>query len=327
MVFRRKEAMTALTRHGGRLDHAALLYPEAPRPWIDLSTGINPVAWQPSSPPPLDWGPLPSPAALAELEAGAADFFGAPASAVVAVPGTEIALRLLARLGLPAPFRYVAPGYGTHAHAFPGAMPIAIGEVPSSPGGTLLLANPNNPDGRILDRAFLHALAADRRLIVDEAFADFDPALGIVSSLPPGTIVLRGFGKFFGLAGLRLGFVIAPAGIVRNVRAMLGDWPVSTAAIAFGAAAYRDAAWIAATRSRLVEEAHKLDAVLRRHGLEPGGACPLFRLVEGAPSRFERLARAGILTRPFADAPGRLRIGLPPGPEALARLDRALGDG
>lgn len=316
--------MTEFSQHGGRIDHAAARYPDAPRPWIDLSTGINPLAWQPPAPPAIDWGPLPSPSALAGLEAAAAAHFGVAAAAVAAVPGSESALRLIGRIGLPAPYRHVAPGYRTHALAFADALPV----TEARPGaGTVLLANPNNPDGRIHDRAMLAALAAAGWLIVDEAFADCDPATSIAPCLPERTIVLRSFGKFFGLAGLRLGFVIAPAAVLARVRAMLGDWPVSTAAIVLGTAAYRDAAWIAATRRRLRQDAAALDATLRRHGLEPEGGCPLFRLVRHAPGRFAQLARAGILTRPFDHAPGWLRIGLPPDAPALARLDRALGDG
>ena len=318
--------MPALTCHGGRLDEAAALYPHARRPWIDLSTGINPVAWRPDPAIELDWGRLPSPSALARLEESAAAFFGAPASSVAAVPGSEIALRMLGRLGLPGPFHSVAPGYRTHGEAFDDVTPIAI-EDAASAHGTLLLANPNNPDGRILNRATLGALGDGRWLIVDEAFVECDPAASLAPALPGKTIVLRSFGKFFGLAGVRLGFVIGPGDILRRVRSMLGDWPVSVAAIAFGTAAYRDAAWIAAARTRIVDDARTLDAVLQRHGLQPRGECPLFRLVTCNPSLFARLARAGILTRPFDHAPDWLRIGLPGDAGALERLDRALGDG
>lgn len=314
--------MNALTHHGGRLDDAVMLYPDAPRPWLDLSTGINPVAWQPPADLTIDWARLPSPAALAELEASAAAFFGAPAAQVVAVPGTEIGLRMLPRLGLPTPHRHLAPGYRTHGTA----MPEPVTNVAVA-GGTLLLANPSNPEGQILSADELVTLASDRWLIVDEAFADVDPAISMVPRLPPRTIVLRSFGKFFGLAGVRLGFVIGPPEIVAAYRAMLGDWPVSSAAIAFGTAAYRDHDWIGATRARLTQDAAALDAVLRAHGLTPGGTCPLFRLVRGAPALFERLARAGILTRPFDYAPDWVRIGLPADADALDRLDRALAGG
>ena len=294
------------------------------RPWIDLSTGINPRSWRPSFPIDLDWRRLPSPAALAELEASAAAYFGAAPENVVAVPGSEMALRMLDRLDLPAPFRFVAPAYRTHAAAFGGGLAIDIAEAHRS-GGTLLIANPNNPDGRLLDRSEMARLACGRWLIVDEAFADCDPAWSVVPDRPDDAIVLRSFGKFFGLAGIRLGFVIGPEAIVARFRTMTGDWPVSAAAIAFGTAAYRDADWIAATRMRLVADVRALDTVLRGHGLAPSGACPLFRLVRSDPGLFERLAAAGILTRPFDHDPALLRIGLPADADELARLDNALG--
>ena len=318
--------MSTLTYHGGRLDDAARLYPDAPLPWIDLSTGINPHAWQPPSSVVVDWGRLPSVTGLRELERSAATFFGATPSQVVAVPGTEIALRMLRHVGMPAPYHYVEPAYRTHAAAFADSVPIGLADVPSKTG-TLLLANPNNPDGRRLAPRDIAALAADRWLIVDEAFADCDPAWSVVPHLPGNTIVLRSFGKFFGLAGVRLGFMVGPDAIVARARAMLGDWPVSAAAVAWGTAAYRDADWIAETRVRLTEEVGALDIVLRSHGLEPVGECPLFRLVSGDPAIFARLADAGILTRPFDYAATWLRIGLPATAEALARLDRALGGG
>lgn len=318
--------MTTLTYHGGRLDAAAALYPDAPGPWLDLSTGINPVAWQPPPALTVEWQRLPSPVALKELEANAAAFFGASASSVAAVPGTEIALRMLGRFDLPAPYHYVAPTYRTHAEVFENASPIGAGDA-SRVSGTLLLANPNNPDGRLLSCATLRALARERWLIVDEAFADCDPAWSIVPDLPEKVVVLRSFGKFFGLAGARLGFVIGPADVIAHVRAMLGDWPVCAAAIAFGTAAYRDTAWVEATRARLVEDARALDTVLQLHGLQASGACPLFRLVRCDAKLFARLANAGILTRPFDYAAGLMRIGLPPDRAALTRLDSALRHG
>lgn len=139
-------------------------------------------------------------------------------------------------------------------------------------------------------------------------------------------MVLRSFGKFFGLAGVRLGFVIAAPGVLAGLRDLLGDWPVSAHAITWGSAAYADRAWIAATRIALVKRAAALDAVLARHGLTARGACPLFRMVETpeAAPIFLRLAAAGILVRPFADAPERLRFGVPAAAADLERLDEAL---
>ncbi|UAJ09121.1 aminotransferase class I/II-fold pyridoxal phosphate-dependent enzyme [Glacieibacterium megasporae] len=326
--------MAPLTEHGGRVDAARSLYPDAPLPWLDLSTGINPSAWTPAVDPLIDLRALPSPSSLAALEAVAASRFGALPAQVAALPGTELGLRLLNDVGLPPPYRYVAPGYGTHRDIFPEATAIAADalETAADSGGTILIANPNNPDGRRLDPQRLSHIAArlDRsggRLIIDEAFADAMPNISMVPHLGSRerVIVLRSFGKFFGLAGVRLGFVIAPDRVLASIRRRLGSWPVSATAIALGRLAYADTKWIAAMRVQLIDRANALDEVLRGHGLVAVGDCPLFRLVEGdASSLFDRLARKGILTRPFDYAPRWLRFGVPGNPADLVRLDSAL---
>lgn len=324
-------------RHGGGLAEASAAFGGAPGDWLDLSTGINPHAWPGASEMAIDWRRLPDPAALAELEQSAAHSFDAPPATVCAVPGTELALRLLDDIAAGEAV-HRAPGYGTHAVAIPRSKPVADRDLPAAAGQgrTILLANPSNPDGRLLDVEVLRDLAAAIQesggwLIVDEAFADVDPAISVAPLVYryPRLIVLRSFGKFFGLPGVRLGFVIAQSAVLDRFRALLGSWPVSTAAIAIGREAYRDTAWSVAMRDRLLREASALDAILRRHGLGSRGACPLFRLVEthNAAALFERLAGRLILTRPFDYDSRWLRIGLPGDAAALARLDAALANG
>ncbi|MEH3037357.1 MAG: aminotransferase class I/II-fold pyridoxal phosphate-dependent enzyme [Sphingomonas adhaesiva] len=308
--------------HGGRIDAAMRAWPEAPRPWLDLSTGINPQPWAPPAGLTVDAAPLPSRAALAALEASAARTFGVAAERVAAVPGSEIALRLLAAMGLPRPIVAPGAGYATHRD---------VADAQEGAGGTLLLANPNNPDGRLIPPAGLLAMGEGRWLVVDEAFVDAQPeasVLPLVDEAAP-VVVLRSFGKFFGLAGVRLGFVVAPAAILARLRGLLGDWPVSAQAIAWGAAAYADMAWIARTRETLASRARRLDALLASHGLAAVGSSPLFRLVvhDDARAIFGRLAQAGVLTRPFAGRADWLRFGLPADDAEFARLDRALADG
>jgi cobalamin biosynthetic protein CobC len=321
--------------HGGRSDAARRRFPDAPLPWLDLSTGINPVAWPIERLAAPDHGPLPLRAALDDLCAAAGDFFGAGRRAITALPGSEIGLRLLRHLDPPRPWRVVVPTYRTHLDALPGAEPIAVARLAAEArrGGTILIANPNNPDGRVLPPAMLRDLAhmlATRggMLVVDEAFADVADDIGLSPLLTAEdrVIVLRSFGKFFGLAGVRLGFMGGAAGPVAAMAAMLGDWPVSAQAIACGTAAYRDAGWIAATRRRLVADAATLDRLLADAGLAGQGNCPLFRLVEcdDAAALFERLGQAGILSRPFDDRPDRLRLGLPGDAAGFGRLAAVL---
>ncbi len=330
--------MSALMVHGGQLDAASLRFPGATQPWLDLSTGINPIPYPSDALASADPCALPSKFALAALEAAAADAFGMSMGAVAALPGTEVGLRMLATVGLPEPAYRLAPAYGTYESAMPTATSVAIEDLAlrvADDAATILLANPNNPDGRILPPTALLGMArtlCERGgwLVVDEAFADTVPAWSILPCLEDADriIVFRSFGKFYGLAGVRLGFVCGPEAMVERFRDRLGAWPVSSAAIAIGTAAYRDRRWQAKTRTQLTQAAANLDAVLRRHGLEPRGDCPLFRLVEtqDCAEIFERLGRAGILTRPFAYAPRWLRLGLPCDAAALDRLDRALGD-
>lgn len=323
------------TWHGGRLAQARAQFGDGPDPWIDLSTGINPIVWPGAEDIAPDWHHLPDPDDLRALEAAAAVHFGAQAEHVCAVPGSELGLRLLGAL-FDLPAFHGEPCYRTHAAIFPGSRGLTGLERPLPLSAMLLLANPNNPDGRITPRETLARWLSWQEhaggwLVVDEAFADVTPSVSMAPQVSDARrlIVMRSFGKFFGLAGVRLGFVIGPCAVIARLRQLLGDWPLSAAAIAIGRAAYADEAWIASARGAIVYRAAALDALLRRHGLIATGDCPLFRLVDHpqAEGVFTRLARHRILTRPFADYPRWVRFGLPRGPQELERLDRALHDG
>lgn len=315
----------AFTHHGGRMTDARQRFGGQPADWLDSSTGVNPRPWRPGPEMQPDWRALPDPAALADLERAAAAYFGVDPRYCAAVPGSEAGLRALAQL-LNLPGRHAPLCYGTHIHAFAEIVDTGAG------ASVLVQANPNNPDGVLLTRnSILARLERQERnggwLIVDEAFVDCTPEWSVASLVAEDRrlIVTRSFGKFFGLAGLRLGFVLAPLSLLARLRRLVGEWPVCAAALDFGRAAYADTAWIDQTRAQLPRAAAALDKVLRRHGLAAHGHCPLFRLVEtpSAQRLFETLARRHILTRPFADHPRLLRFGLPAG-DGAARLDRAL---
>lgn len=318
------------TWHGGALEAAKKRFGTGERPWLDLSTGINPHRWPGANGIAIDWHRLPERHALADLEAAAAAHFGVLPRRVCAVPGSEIGLRLAGRI-VGGAARHIAPSYRTHGEIFADTLPVGLDEAGDDT--TLILANPNNPDGRIVAPATLDRMLAGREnwLLVDEAFADCNPGIGVAHCVDDDArlLVFRSFGKFFGLAGVRLGFVIGPPPVLDPLRELLGAWPVSAAAIAIGTAAYRDRGWIDAMQDRLRGEAAALDAMLGRHGLTARGDCPLFRLVDTDDARglFDRLAHAAILTRPFAEQSRWLRLGLPGSADALARLDAALAYG
>ena len=143
--------------------------------------------------------------------------------------------------------------------------------------------------------------------------------------LPAGVTVLRSLGKFFGLAGLRAGFVIATEPEASAWCRLLGDWPVSGPACEIATLALRDAAWIAATRARLAADRSRLDGILGRVGLRLLGGTDLFALFEAwdGIDLLDHFAGAGILVRGFAAAPRHYRFGLPADETAWQRLEAA----
>jgi cobalamin biosynthetic protein CobC len=329
------------SRHGGRLDVARTLFAAAPTPWIDLSTGINPHSYDAPHSSAAERARLPDPLRVLELERTAAQAFGvADPRRVIAAPGTELALRLLPILVGGSSAAVVTPTYSSHADAWRRAgaaiAEVSAPDIDASRHDVVVIVNPNNPDGtrwereRLLD---LHDHLRRRRawLVVDEAFIDVDPSRSICglagSARAPNLLALRSFGKFYGLAGVRLGFVIGCPSLTDRLRSLIGDWPLSADALATGLAAYADDTWARDMREKLAVEAHHLDDLLSNHGLEIVGGTSLFRLARSphAGSIFERLLRAGILVRPFAYDTTLLRFGLPGAAIAWRRLAAALG--
>ncbi len=321
--------------HGGNLAAARRRFPGAPEPFLDLSTGIAPGAYPLPSLPPEVFTRLPEPADHAALCALAARRWGVPAGArVVAAPGTQILLPMIAALQQPGEARILGPTYAEHARAAALAGH-AVREVPAlealTPATVVTVVNPDNPTGRVLPFAVLEALAAAQRaagglLVVDEAFLDADPSLPSALPLVPGggVMVLRSFGKFHGLAGVRLGFAVAAEDIAARLEALLGPWCVAGPALHAGLAALADEGWAAAQREHLRAATGRLDAVVAAAGLTVLGGTPLFRFVAAPPGTGERLGRAGVLVREFPHWPDRLRLGLPRDEAGFARLAAAL---
>jgi cobalamin biosynthetic protein CobC len=317
--------------HGGRLEQARRRWPDAPGPFLDLSTGINPHAY-PLPPLPAEcFTRLPEPESVTRLEQIAATAYGLrdPAGALAA-PGTQALIQLLPRILGTGPVAVLGPTYNEHAESWrrAGAAVAAVTELCALTGAEVaVLCNPNNPDGRRQAPERLLELGA-KALIVDEAFADLEPGpLSLVPLLPqPGVLVLRSFGKTYGLAGLRLGFALGEPAVVERLRALLGPWAVSGPAIAAGTAALADEAWRSQTRRHLEREGQRIDALLTQAGLTVLGGTLLFRLAatDQAKGLFDRLGQAGILVRSFVERPTQLRFGLPPDEAAWARLAAAL---
>ena len=321
-------------RHGGSLGEARAAYGEPAEGWLDLSTGINPYAYGLALSPDV-LARLPDPADLRRLEAVARDAYRAPGHAAVAAgPGTQGLVQILPFLFAARRVAVVGPTYSEHAAAWAraGHQVTEAPDLEATRTDIVVLVNPNNPDGRITPKETVLDLAGHLEcrgglLIVDEAFADVAPAVSVADAAGrPGLLVLRSFGKFYGLAGVRLGFALGPEDIIARLRDCLGPWPVSGPALAAGLAALADHAWTASMRVQLAAAALALDARLARHGLAVVGGTSLFRLVETRDASWLHhvLAHQGVWTRYFAQWPYWLRIGLPPGHAGLDRLDRAL---
>lgn len=301
-----------------------------------MSTGINPISYPLFDLPATVLTRLPDTARHAELKRIAALAYTAPATEnVVAAPGTQILLPRIAALVPPGRALVLGPTYAEHRRALTLAGHDAR-DVKSFDdlyaADIAVVVNPNNPDGRIIGRGQLLDLADSMRangglLIVDEAFGDLSSE---TETLAPevgkgGLVVLRSFGKFFGLAGVRLGFAIASTNVASKLEAELGPWAVAGPALEYGIKALADKEWRDSTRNRLRDAAQALDRILGRGGIAVSGGTSLFRFVQrpDAPALFTFLGGQGILVRSFSDRPDSLRVGLPK-PEDIPRLEAAI---
>ncbi|MFA6970240.1 MAG: threonine-phosphate decarboxylase CobD [Gallionella sp.] len=323
--------------HGGRVRAAARRYGIPENRWLDLSTGINPDGW-PVPAIPIDvWQGLPQDDD--GLVDAAASFYGT--ARLLPVSGSQAAIQALPGLRKPCSVSLVAPAYAEHEYAWRQhgheVRCVSGDEILRSESQVVVIVNPNNPTGRqysVAELMDLHARLAARGgwLVVDEAFMDATPEHSLAPFCPrEGLIVLRSLGKFFGLAGARVGFVLAQEAILQPLAELLGPWPIAAPSRYVAKLALCDIDWQLSTRQALHSAAQRLSDMLSRHGLKPAGGNGLFQWVccDDAASIHEQLARQGILTRLF-DVPPSVRFGLPRGEGARsegawARLDAALG--
>jgi cobalamin biosynthesis protein CobC len=322
-----------MPEHGGNLDLALQRFGGRAQDWIDLSTGINRQPYPVGELPPACWSALPSRSEIESLHQAARQAYGTQAP-ILATNGAQGAIGLLPHLSLRGRARILSPSYSEYAAVFSAAgwETAESSDLEALAGADLaVVGNPNNPDGRRHDPKQLLALRERvGLLVIDESFADAVPDLSLASKAGrPGLLILRSFGKFYGLAGLRLGFVIGSQAEIAALAAMTGPWPVSGAAISIGRRALLDRDWAVATTERLARDCPRLDAKAKSLGWTLVGGTPLFRLYETGDARAaqERLARAHIWSRMFAERPGWLRLGLPGSEAEWARLASALDHG
>lgn len=319
-----------MREHGGNLDAAIQRFGGRLENWIDLSTGINRRSYPVGNLASRSWTALPSRGEIECLHEAARNAYGTRA-AVLAVAGAQAAIQMLPRLVRPAQASILAPTYNEYAPLLMSAgwQVGEVGDLDALEHADLaIVVNPNNPDGRQQDPARLLALASRvKRLVVDESFADPDPAASLAAETGrEGLLILRSFGKFYGLAGLRLGFVLGSEADIAALSEMTGPWPVSGAAIEIGRRALLDRDWAETTRVRLAQESMRLDELAKEAGWTLIGGTRLFRLYDAgdAVAAQERLARAHIWSRIFSGKRGWLRLGLPGEEPEWDRLSAAL---
>lgn len=302
--------------HGGGIDAALQRWGGRREDWIDLSTGINPV---PYPIPDIDahaWQALPDSAALTALLDAARALWKVPDGAeILAAPGASALIAALPSVLKGTCVDVPQPTYNEHLAAFCFNGWTEDAKTPD----VRVLVHPNNPDGKLWTAQDLTAPLT----LIDESFADTCPEKSLIDQ--PGCVTLKSFGKFWGLAGVRLGFAIGAPETIAALKERIGPWAVSGPALAIATHALQDKAWAQSTRQRLAEDAQRLDALMLPTGAKVVGGCSLFRLYDtpDAAGWRDKLAQHHILSRIFPYSDRWLRLGLP-APDDWPRVEKAI---
>tara|TARA_R110002096_G_scaffold51390_1_gene134322 strand:+ start:17497 stop:18447 length:951 start_codon:yes stop_codon:yes gene_type:complete len=301
--------MTKTRDHGGGLDAAIAKYGGARCDWLDLSTGINPIPYPLPEIPDHFWYTLPDSGAQADLLNAARNFWNVPQSAdIIATSGVSQLIALLPTLLPAGRVEIIGPTYNEHAAAFR-ANGWDVGET----GSVRVVVHPNNPDGRTHDIT-ISDVQKSALTIIDESFCDIIPSQTLIAlAKQPNVIILKGLGKFWGLAGMRLGFAIASPNLIQRIIDVVGPWAISGPAQYIGRAALMDTTWVTDTRERLAVDARRLDTLMSQHAAKPLGGTDLFRLyyVNNASNYQRKLAEKMVWSRCFPYSKTWLRLGLP----------------
>jgi cobalamin biosynthetic protein CobC len=314
-----------MLEHGGNLAAAAKQYDIPLENWLDLSTGINPDGYPIADIPAAAWQKLP----LEDdglIEAACA-FYGCQSA--LSTAGSQAALQILPQLRTTSKVAMPKFMYQEHANAWQGNGHDVIkfdffpDENIIQQTDVLLLCNPNNPTATkfsVADLLGWHAALAARDgwLIVDEAFMDVTSEHSIAKYAHlKGLFVLRSLGKFFGLAGARVGFLLGEELILKQMQEAIGPWSITGPSRLIASQALLNKAWQEKARIQLAENSQKLAALLSKYNLTPMSGTALFQFVptKNARALQQHLAQQGIWVRLFSDAPGlsaraALRFGL-----------------
>jgi cobalamin biosynthesis protein CobC len=323
-----------MLEHGGNLALAAKQYGIPLENWLDLSTGINPNGYPIPEIPQALWQRLPS--ENDGLIEAACTYYGA--TSILPTAGSQAALQLLPTLCTASKVAMLKPMYNEHAQAWLrcGHQVTTFENYPNddllNTTDVLLICNPNNPTAAQFSAETLlawHAALAKRGgwLVVDEAFIDTTPEHSLAQYTHlHGLIVLRSLGKFFGLAGARVGFLLAHKTLLNQAQEAIGPWSLTGPSRYVATQALLDTQWQQATRLQLANNSQRLTELLTQYGLSPLAGTALFQFVptKNASMTQQLLAKQGVWVRLFSEA-SSLRFGLPP-ENSWQHLESALMD-
>ncbi|WP_117235498.1 threonine-phosphate decarboxylase [Vibrio maerlii] len=338
-----------MIHHGGKLLEAIGVYGGSKEEWVDVSTGVSPYTYPVTSIPLEAWNRLPED--NDGLEIAAQSYYNSRITPV-AIAGSQAAIMLLPlivteHLGRCGTICLPSVGYKEHQHAWQKLRHNNqmwdldfYDDIPSDEqvkrADVILIINPNNPTGYFIDQQTMHRLqqqlhAKGGRLIVDEAFMDCTPEKSILptfntqSKLDENLIVLRSVGKFFGLAGARVGFVFAVSPILQKLREEIGPWTVTGPARWVVNQALQDGTWQQQTRQQLKTDITRLESLIsnawRCH--YTSGNLFVTAYLNNAEITHQTMCKNQVLAR-LCDENNAIRFGLPKQDWQWDRLEQVL---
>jgi cobalamin biosynthetic protein CobC len=331
--------------HGGQLQQVAKQFNIPPSDWIDVSTGIAPISYPIPDIPLSVWQQLPQ--QNPELIAAAQQYY--QCSQLMITNGSQAIIKALPSLyrqsNVNSQNVYLPErGYKEHAQAWKNAhynlhfyqdnLPELSDILPNS---VLVIINPNNPTGifynaQTINKYQQQLAHLNGLLVIDEAFIDVmsDTTLENQSYGSQAAnqkenqrendhcLVLRSFGKFFGLAGIRIGFLVASSSWCQAFKELLGPWQVNGPAQLIAQHALQDTSWQTTQRGTLKRLRKMQEGMLKQAFpqtiLQTINGCDLFLTLsfhqqDTAKKLYMLLCQQGVYCR-LADEQDTLRFGL-----------------
>ena len=316
-------------QHGGDIELAVKKYGGARENWIDLSTGINGASYPWQQNIGVELRNLPSNKLLVNLEEAASTAYKvAENTETAAVSGAQQIINLLPIcLKSYNSVAILGPTYNEYEKTFKnsGIKTQTVSQVSGlSSSDIAIIVNPNNPTGKVIADETLDELSKKVRiLIIDESFKMFSSRR---TQKFNNIIQINSLGKFFGLAGVRLGFVSGPSDFIKTVKAILGPWPVSTLAAEIGIVALNDKVWISEMEKKLVTESNTLYEACSSKNWELIGKTSLFHTyaTSSCLEVEKQFAAHGVWIRTFDYSKTWVRLGIPTSENEWTRVKRAL---